>query len=118
MRRLNKQDMEDLLSGALILGCGGGGDPRAGKELIEEAYRRRKGFYVVDLNEVDDEGIYCLISYVGGGISEDEEVLVKGLKKVTEHPILQAAQELSGYLGKEFSVIFDICHPRILLVNG
>ena len=103
MRKLSVQDMEDLLSGGLILGCGGGGESQAGKALIEEAYRNEKDFYLIDLNEIDDENIYCLVSYVGGGIAEEEEALIKGLKKTMDYPILKAVQELSRYLGKEFS---------------
>lgn len=95
--------MEDLLNGGLILGCGGGGELQEGKAVIEEVFRNGKDFCLIDLDEIDGEGIYCLISYVGGGISEEEEDLVKGLKRTIEHPILKAAQELSRYLGKEFS---------------
>lgn len=94
--------MEDLLNGGLILGCGGGGELQAGKAVIEEVFRNGKDFCLIDLDEIDGEGIYCLISYVGGGISEEEEDLVKDLKRTIEHPILKAAQELSRYLGKEF----------------
>lgn len=103
MRKLSDQDMKDLLSGGLILGCGGGGEPQTATALIEEVYRNGKDFCLVDVDEIDEEGIYCLVSYVGGGISEEENTLIKGLKSRLEHPIHKAAQELSRYIRKEFS---------------
>lgn len=48
-------DLPDLARGAALLGTGGGGDPRIGMLLVDEAIRRHGPVRVLDPEELDDD---------------------------------------------------------------
>ena len=37
--------MQDLITGAVILGCGGGGDPAMAQAMVDEVFDQRKGIF-------------------------------------------------------------------------
>lgn len=102
-RKLSYQDMMDLISGAIVLGCGGGGDPAMAKAMVEEVFEKGKEFSLVDPQELPAAGWSCILGNVGGGIEPKEREMVKNVKRVWEHPIFIAAQELAKYLRIEIS---------------
>jgi len=104
---LTRQDAEDLLQGALILGCGGGGDPKEGAFLIERIYNSGHVITLVDFEDISSESIVATLGEVGGGITEEEAQKVASLGKKGD-PILSAAEELSKYLGKEISAYMPV----------
>jgi hypothetical protein len=100
MLKLDKQQIEDLLVGAKILGTGGGGEVEWVMPLIQEVFDKGKEFVLIDPKEVPDDGIVVIAGRVGGGVTAEEEKLVEGYKTVYERPELIAVKELSRYLGK------------------
>jgi hypothetical protein len=102
-RILSKEDIKDLLLGATILGCGGGGDLTKGEELIEVAYKKGKTLKMASIEDLGAESLVSIVGMVGGGISEEEMKLVHGLEKTVRDPILTAAKELSKYIDKDFT---------------
>jgi hypothetical protein len=94
--------MTDLISGATILGCGGGGDPEASKAMVEEVFEQGKEFFLLDPKGLADDSWVCILGHVGGGIEKKERDLVKDLKRVWNRPISVAAKELAAYLKVEF----------------
>lgn len=100
---LLKDDMEDLLVGTTILGCGGGGDLTRGKELIARVYKKEKEFRLISIKELKENSIVPIVGMVGGGISEEESKLVEGIKKTVKYSTLIAANKLSEYMNVEFS---------------
>lgn len=100
---LSKEDIEDLLLGTTILGCGGGGDLNKGRELIERVYEKKKEFRLISVEDLEKESIVPIVGMVGGGVSEKELKLVEGIKKTIENPILFAVDELSEYMDVEFN---------------
>ncbi len=102
-RKLTYQDMIDLISGAVVLGCGGGGDPAMARAMVDEVFQKGKEFILVDPKELPKEGWSCILGNVGGGIEPREREMVKNLKRVWEYPIFVAAQELSKYLKAEIT---------------
>jgi len=104
MRRLTRQNLEDILFGAVILGAGGGGDIREGMELVDHALAAGKHFDLVTLDEVPDDALICT-PYMLGAItpmSADEERLYEGLPIAEGHPILTAYDRFQAHLGREF----------------
>lgn len=102
LRKLSFQDMMDLIEGATILGCGGGGDPATAEGLVEEAFQKGREFSLMDPNQMREDDWVCILSYFGGGIEPKEKSLVEGLPQVWKSPIEIAVKELASYLGIEF----------------
>ncbi|NIQ06266.1 MAG: DUF917 family protein, partial [Candidatus Korarchaeota archaeon] len=101
MRVLRKQEIEDLLVGAKILGCGGGGEIEWARPLIEEVYAKGKEFKLLDSNDLPDEEISIIVGAVGGGVSKEVRERLVDLEKMDASPELVAKNLLSEYIGKE-----------------
>jgi len=101
VKTLDKQDIEDLLVGANILGTGGGGETKLARPMIEEVYARKKHFDLISLKEVPDDEIVMIVGTVGGGVSKAIKRKVADLPKMMESPEFSARKELAEYLGKE-----------------
>jgi len=93
--------MEDLQTGAEILGCGGGGTIEWGKPLIQEVFDAGKRFQLIDPKEVPDEALIFIISRVGGGVPEEIQKRVANLQRIREKTEVVAARELGSYLKQE-----------------
>lgn len=62
---LSKQDVEDLVVGAAILGTGGGGDPYIGKLMVLQAIERGKRIEVVEIDEVGNNDFVIPVAAMG-----------------------------------------------------
>ncbi len=102
-RKLTYQDMLDLISGAVVLGCGGGGDPAMAKAMVDEVFEKGREFTLLDPQELPAGSWSCILGNVGGGVEPEEREMVQNLKRVWPYPIFVAAQELSRYLGVEIT---------------
>ncbi len=95
IQEITSAQMEDIIEGAVILGCGGGGDPRVARRILTDLSGEGLLFSLVDPASFPPEAFVCVLGYVGGGIDEKEQQLIAGRPVVWEHPILKAAAELS-----------------------
>jgi DUF917 family protein len=106
LRELELQEVNDLLVGAKILGCGGGGEAEWGLPLVDEIYRAGKKFRIVDPSEISPDKLVMIVGTVGGGITEDDKKLVEHLQTIREKSELVAMRELVDYLKAEaFAVL-------------
>lgn len=104
MKKLNKQDLYDIIYGCTILGTGGGGAIDEGLRLIDDALDKGKEFILANVNEIDDEELIAT-PYMCGAISpltEEEENKYKHLPRVAEYPAIIALKALEEFFGKEF----------------
>jgi len=101
MRTLSKEEVEDLLVGAKILGTGGGGEIEWVRPMIEEVYSKGKQFRLISPQEIPDDEIVVITGSVGGGVSEEIKRKVARLPRIGEHPELLATKILAEYIGKE-----------------
>ncbi len=104
MKTLSRQDLEDIVHGAAILGTGGGGEVADGFALIDDALARGKAFVLVGLDEAPDDALVCT-PYMLGAISpmpEDEERQYDRLTRIDEPAVLLAYRRFQKYLGREF----------------
>ena len=104
MQTLTRQNLEDILFGAVILGAGGGGDINEGRALIDTALAAGKTFDLVGVDEVPDEALICT-PYLLGAITPmtaEEERVYAGMQDAEIDPLLQAYAEFQEHLGQEF----------------
>lgn len=104
MKLLTRQNLEDILCGAAILGTGGGGELKEGFALIDDALAKGKEFKLVTLDEAPQDALVCT-PYILGAISalpEDQERQYDRLPRASEPAILSAYRRFQNYLGREF----------------
>jgi DUF917 family protein len=101
MRELDLEDVNDLLVGAKLLGCGGGGEAEWSRPLIDEIYGAGKRFRVIDPSEMSSEKLVMIVGTVGGGVTEEDKKIVENLPQICERPELVAMRELADYLREE-----------------
>lgn len=111
MKVLAKQDMLDLLVGAGILGCGGGGSEQMGRRLIDAIYDSGREFTLADPGEIPDDAYLCITAGVGGGVGEEIRQKLKPYLEPTEKQDIvglhtataqRAIRELETLIGKPF----------------
>lgn len=95
---LTRDDVVDILHGAVFYGAGGGGELAEGLGLLDLAVASGKSFRMMDLDDVPDDAVLCT-PYLLGAISDlpqGDDALVGG----TKPPILLAFERLTAYLGQ------------------
>jgi len=107
MRTLTKQNLLDYVTGAVILGCGGGGGAEWGKTMIDEAFEGGYKFRLTELSEIDGDEMLCILAGVGGGVPQEVrdrvapyfEKFGRGRDSRTLR-LRRSATELADYLGQ------------------
>lgn len=104
MQTLTRQNLEDILLGAVILGAGGGGDIAEGRAMIDAALAAGKSFDLVSVDEVPDDALICTPYLLGAitPLSAEEEHVYAGMSDSDSNPLLQAYVEFQEHLGQEF----------------
>lgn len=104
MQRLTRQNLEDILFGAVILGAGGGGDIEEGRAMIDAALDAGKTFDLVRIDEVPEDALIYTPYLLGTvtPLTADEEKTYDGLTFSDIDPLLQAYAEFQAHLGQEF----------------
>ena len=66
MRKIGIQEIEDIATGAALLGAGGGGDPYVGKLVAMGAVQECGPITLLDPEEVPDDALVVPIDHDGG----------------------------------------------------
>jgi len=105
MRTLTMPEIDNILHGAQILGCGGGGEIDWGVRLIRRAADSGKAFRLKCPDSEMGDPMLSIIGAVGGGVSEEIKLRMEPLlEKLSqdeklERPILHAVKELCEHVG-------------------
>ncbi len=104
MKKLNKQDLHDILLGAAIVGTGGGGSLNEGIKLVDRAYDEGFEFTLAEINDIPDNALIGSPYTCGsiGKLSEEQQIKHDALKQIKEDKEVVAIKILEEYLGKEF----------------
>ncbi len=94
MWELDKQGVEDLATGAAILGTGGGGDPYLGKLMAFSVLEKGMKIEIIPLEEVPDDALIIPSAAMG-----TPTVLIEKISKGDE--VVQAFKRLEKFFGKE-----------------
>ena len=101
MKTLTSDEVRDLILGAEILGCGGGGSVELALEILKQAEEQGLKLRIAPLNELNEDSLVFIVSRVGGGVEEDIKKRVERYPKKIERPELEAVKELANFLEKE-----------------
>lgn len=104
MKKLNKQDLHDILLGAAIVGTGGGGSLIEGIKLVDEAYDEGYEFILAEIDDIPDDALIGSPYTCGsiGNLSKEQQKKYDSLPKIKDAPEVVAIRVLEEYLGKEF----------------
>lgn len=103
MRKLEKQEIIDILYGCTIVGTGGGGDLELGLRTMEEDFEQGKDLYIASVDEVPDDA-YIAVPYMCGSPAS----LEGGGEEYAHLPLLGypesllAFRTLEDYFGQKF----------------
>lgn len=101
MRYLDKQAIQDIATGASLLGAGGGGDPYIGKLMAFSAVEKYGPVKLLDVTEVPDDALVVSSSMMGA-----PSVFVEKLPRGDEYQDL--FDKLKRYLGTAVYATFPI----------
>ena len=104
MYSLTWEEVDDILVGATIMGCGGGGELAEGRELIRRAYDEGRAVTLAAPHELPDETLVAC-PYGVGGLTVGDEAEYAGLSWANEHPGVLAVRALGAHLGLEFGAL-------------
>jgi len=91
---LDRQDVEDLATGAAILGTGGGGDPYLGKLMALSVLEKGMNIEVIPPEDVPDDALIIPSAAMG-----TPTVLIEKISKGDE--VVQAFRRLEKFFGQE-----------------
>lgn len=98
MRLFEAEDLEDLATGAAVLGTGGGGDPYIGKLMAMQSIRKNGPVSVIDVDELQDDDLVVPACMMGA-----PTVMVEKLPNGQE--IVAAFKSLEDYLGRPIRAV-------------
>lgn len=101
MRKIGKQEIEDMAVGAALLGTGGGGDPYIGKLMALQAIEEFGPVTVLDPEEVPDDALVVPSSMMGAPTVMLEKV-------PSGEEAIEAFQKLEAYLDEKIYATFPI----------
>jgi len=109
----SEQDIEDILTGFAFLGTGGGGAVEAGRRSLLDCLDKGLEMKITDLDEIDDEGLYCCPFFMGSiapptreTLDEIERIGFTKRKYVLEEILMGAVRTLEEYTGKKMRGIY------------
>lgn len=104
MRKLNRQDLHDILLGAAIVGTGGGGSLDNGIALVDRALDEGYEFMLAETDEIPDDALIGTPYGCGsiGPLSEEQQKELQKLPKFDLTAEVAAVKGLEEYLGKNF----------------
>lgn len=78
MRKLDYQEVSDILTGCTILGTGGGGSLQSGLAAVEKEFGEGKEFKLLEFHEIQDEAWFTNPYFCGSIMPEGQEVQITG----------------------------------------
>lgn len=65
LRNVSRQELEDMVQGGIVLGCGGGGDVEISRQLVEQIVSLNTELTMASLDEIPDDAVVAVISGMG-----------------------------------------------------
>ena len=108
MKKLNLQEIKDILVGCTILGTGGGGDLSKGIQIVKEALENGKEFKMLSFDEINDEAYYVNPYYCGSvNPSNENQEPNKTVREEYDEALL-AVNALEEFMNVKFDGVISI----------
>jgi DUF917 family protein len=104
VRALSWPQIEDLLVGATVMGCGGGGELAEGRELLRRVYDDGRAVTLAAPDELAPDALVAC-AYGVGGLTLGDEAEYAGRTWSAEHPGALAVKALAEHLGRRFGAL-------------
>lgn len=101
MRKIGKQEIEDIAVGAALLGTGGGGDPYIGKLMAQQAIEENGPITLLDIDEVPEDALVVPSSMMGAPTVMLEKV-------PSGEEAIEVFGKLEEFLGEKVYATFPI----------
>jgi uncharacterized protein len=98
VRIIHADDLDDVATGAAVLGTGGGGDPYIGKLMAKQAMAQRGPVRLIDVDELADDALVVPAAMMGA-----PTVMVEKLPRGDELTV--AFKKLEAYLGRTIDAV-------------
>ena len=105
MRRLSAEQVDDILVGATILGCGGGGWLADGREQMKQVYEAGLAVTLAGPDDLADTDLVAC-PYAVGAMTAADAGFYGDLPFTGEHPTVLAVRVLEEYLGHPIAGVF------------
>lgn len=104
MRKLDIQELKDIMMGCTIMGTGGGGSLSEGLAVVEREWKEGKEFKLLEFHEIQDDAYYASPYYCGCILpeEEEEEAVLDG------RDIALSVEALEQYMNKNFHGLVSI----------
>jgi DUF917 family protein len=102
MKKLEKQQLHDLLLGAAIVGTGGGGSLDRGLEIVNDAFADGCEFLLADMDDIPDESVVGTPYGCGsiGPLCENIKEEYEKMEKIDTTAEVAAVRTIENYLGE------------------
>jgi hypothetical protein len=101
MKQIELEDLRHVATGAAILGAGGGGDPRIGRLMAEQAIKEHGPVQLISPDELADDDLIIPSAMMGA-----PAVMLEKLPSGAEPEV--AFRALERYLGKKAAAVLPI----------
>jgi len=105
MKKLTSEDMRDIIVGATILGCGGGGHLDKAETVLQRGLSENLEFTLTDLDDLPDTARAVCPYGVGSLTTDKDDPRFSGLPIAEESPALTAVKVLEEYVGEKFAAV-------------
>lgn len=107
MRKLSRQNLEDIIMGCCYLGSGGGGSYDAGLKRVHDDLAAGLSFNLMSVDEMNDDDYAATTYYVGSTAPYTPEQLDRFAKlpRIKEEATAVAFRMLQKYTGKNFVAV-------------
>lgn len=101
MKVIGRQDLEDIVHGGMVLGCGGGGDAEISHKLVDQILSLGSELRMVSPDEVPDEAVVAVISGMGSPVATKK-------KGFDLEQCVKAAGVLEQFTGRKLSHVVAV----------
>ena len=117
-----EQEVEDLLRGLVLLGTGGGGHPKVGRQYLLTHIQAGQEIRWKDLSNVPDDAWTCCVFGMGSVAPQDplsgaERTRLGYVGDQVAYPMVEAVQELERYTGVSVQALVSF-EPGAVATSG